>query len=145
MTGIRPTCRQLKPVTHGPKRQSSAPLEFCGRSPLCGHSLQVRNLGFIELTHRGQSRPWIFHLRWRSIALHARHLFRRIAPDVTEAAVHSHQKSPNRNCPFAALGTNQSGADGAPRIFARLQVKRRLGCSAIIISEIYIDKILFCL
>jgi hypothetical protein len=38
---------------HGPFRTLVVRSRFCGRSPLCGHSLQVRILGFVELTHRG--------------------------------------------------------------------------------------------
>jgi len=66
-----------------------------------------------ELTQCGQSRHWIFRLRWRSICSQLRHLLRRIVAQVTDAAVQARRKSPNRNRLFAARWINAKGADSA--------------------------------
>ena len=37
----------------------------CGRSPLCGHSLQTQSLGQSELTVSGTFPPFGFHSQWQ--------------------------------------------------------------------------------
>lgn len=42
-------------VLDGPKEASNRYSECCGRSPHCGHSLQVQDLEPLDLTDRAQS------------------------------------------------------------------------------------------
>ncbi len=43
-------------IKDGPELPLTHQGSFCGRSPLCGHSLQVRAKDFVEFTQRGQTR-----------------------------------------------------------------------------------------